>query len=106
MDEASVTYDLELVKLRRALHACAELADEEQQTAETVREFVARHAPTEIVTGLGGHGVAAVFDSGAPGPTAMLRAELDALPIAESIDVDHAARGEGVSHNRFRRWCR
>ena len=40
-------------------------------------------SPTRILTGLGGHGVAAVFDSGGEGATVLFRAELDALPIEQ-----------------------
>jgi len=90
--------DLELVKLRRALHAGAELSDEEEATAAQVEEFLRRYQPDELLTGLGGHGLAAVFGGAAPGPTVMFRAELDALPIDEGRALDHAAIREGVSH--------
>mgnify|MGYP002620054827 CR=1 FL=1 len=72
-----------LIALRHDLHRHPELSGQEGATAARI---VAALAGTgaRIVTGLGGTGVAAVFESGQPGPSVMLRAELDALPIVET----------------------
>lgn len=43
--------------------------------------FLADTRPDKVLAGLGGHGVAMVYDSGKPGPTVLFRSELDALPI-------------------------
>src|SRR5690606_31326309 len=48
--------------------------------------------------GMGGHGVAMVFDSGKPGPTVLFRSEIDALPIEELGDVAHRSLVPGKSH--------
>ena len=48
--------------------------------------------PDNIVTGLGGHGVAAIYEGCDPGPTVMVRAELDALPIEELSDAPHRSQ--------------
>jgi amidohydrolase len=77
---------------RRALHREPELSGEESGTAERVRAMLAATSPDLIVTGLGGHGVAAVYRGEEPGPTVMVRAELDALPIAEISDMPHRSR--------------
>ena len=87
-----------LVLLRRRLHALAELSGQEAQTASMVAEELARCRPDELITGLGGQGIAVVFQAEAPGPTVMLRAELDALPIDETLDLDHASFTPGVAH--------
>ena len=55
-------------------------------------------APDRIVTGLGGHGVAAIYDSGRPGPRVMLRAELDGLPIEETGAQRHRSEIPGKGH--------
>ena len=89
---------LDLVALRRELHRRPELAGGEAETARTIAEALQRFEPTRVITGLGGHGVAGVFDSGEDGPTVMLRAELDALPIAETNDLDYRSRTPGVGH--------
>lgn len=55
-------------------------------------------SPTRVLTGLGGHGVAAVFDSGKDGPTVLFRAELDALPIQECNNIQWSSQISGKSH--------
>jgi len=69
------------------------------ETAKTIVAALKRMCPTRILTGLGGHGVAAVFDSGSDGPTVLFRAELDALPIRERNDrIDWPSEVTGKSH--------
>lgn len=72
---------VELTAFRQVLHRHPEVSGDEAWTAVTIAE--ALPTPDRLVTGLGGHGVAAVYDSGQPGPTVMIRSELDALPILE-----------------------
>ena len=55
-------------------------------------------SPDRIVTGIGGHGVAALYDSGRPGPRVLLRCELDGLPITELSDRPHRSRIDGKGH--------
>jgi amidohydrolase len=86
------------VRLRRELHRTAELSGREEWTATLIREGLERLGPDEIVTGLGGHGVAATWRSGEPGPNVLLRCELDALPIADDPALPHASRTTGVAH--------
>lgn len=78
---------IELTEFRRALHRRPEVSGEEVETAKAIVAAVKLMRPTGILTGLGGHGVAAIFDSGKDGPTVLFRAELDALPIEERNDV-------------------
>jgi len=89
----------ELVALRRKLHAHAELAGEEVVTSRIIRDFVESHEPHELVTELGGAGLAAVFEGGEAGPSVMFRAEIDAVPVQESGDFDYRSRLLGVSHS-------
>ena len=72
---------MELTSFRRDLHRHPELSGEEAETARAIVAVLKPLNPTRVLTGLGGHGLAAVFDSGAGGPTVLFRAELDALPI-------------------------
>jgi len=90
---------VELTAFRRALHRKPEVSGEEVETAKTITAALEQLAPTRILTGLGGHGVAAVFDSGHAGPTVLFRAELDALPITEQNDaISWASEVVGKSH--------
>ncbi|MCW1930947.1 amidohydrolase [Pararhodobacter zhoushanensis] len=86
----------ELTEFRRALHRRPEVSGFEAETARSVT--AALPAADLVVTDLGGHGVAAVYDSGQPGPTVMIRSELDALPIVELGDLPYASETPGVAH--------
>ena len=72
-----------LVAFRRDLHRSPELSGEERGTAEAVRQFLAPTRPDRVVSGLGGEGVAFIYEGSESGPTLAFRAELDALPIEE-----------------------
>lgn len=89
-----------LVKLRRQLHAHPELSGKEAGTTACLREFLVTCNPQRLLDRLGGHGLAAIFTAPdqAEGPTIVLRAELDALPVAELGDRPHASRRAGISH--------
>ncbi len=89
---------IELTEFRRALHRHPEVSGEEVETARKITAALKSLSPTRILTGLGGHGVAAVFDSGKDGPTVLFRAELDALPIQERNDIPWASLTDGKSH--------
>lgn len=89
---------IELTAFRRALHKRPELSGEEVETARTIANALQALGPTQILTGLGGHGVAAVFDSGHPGPTVLFRAELDGLPIHEISDNPWRSEIDGKGH--------
>ena len=90
------------VELRHTLHRHPELSNEETGTAERIRDFLLAYSPDRIVTGLGGTGLAAIYDGGSPGPCLLFRAELDGLPIEEGGAVDPAcgylSENSGVSH--------
>lgn len=83
--------------MRHALHQQPELSGAEKLTALTLASRL-REYGAEVTEGLAGHGVLGVFDSGRSGPSLLLRAELDALPIDESIALPYASRTPGVSH--------
>lgn len=89
---------VELTAFRRELHRFPEVSGEERATADPVTTALRALAADQIVTGLGGHGVAAVFNGTADGPTVMFRAELDALPITELSDAPHRSTIAGRGH--------
>jgi amidohydrolase len=71
------------------LHQHPELSHHEHRTARSVAEELQKYGFT-VLTGIGGTGVVGVLANGA-GPTVLLRAELDALPIRENTGVDYAS---------------
>ncbi|NHT78390.1 amidohydrolase [Rhizobiaceae bacterium CRRU44] len=89
---------VELVAFRHDLHRHPEISGEERQTAARVQAHLAALKPDRIITGLGGHGVAAVFSGTAPGSTLLFRCELDALPIPEISDAPHRSDIPGKGH--------
>ncbi len=78
------------VSFRRALHARPETAFEEVETARAAAERM-RARGFAVRTGLGKTGVRAIFETGCPGRTVLLRADLDALPVAERTGLPFAA---------------
>lgn len=89
---------VQLTQWRRQLHQNPELSGQERATAATVHTALAQTGPDELLTELGGHGVAAVYCGQQAGPTVMLRCELDALPIRETGDVAHRSKTDGKGH--------
>lgn len=87
----------EMVSLRRDLHAHPETAFQEERTSRLVAERLADFG-LKVSTGAAETGVTAVIGGGAPGPTLMLRADMDALPIQETSDRPYASRTPGVMH--------
>lgn len=100
MLQPSLTDLTDLIELRHRLHQHPELSGSESETAERIVSFLQRYNPDKIYTGLGGTGVAAVFHGiTIEGPTIVFRAELDALPIAETNqDLDYKSVYDGTGH--------
>ena len=71
------------------LHQHPELSHQEHRTAERVASQLQKDG-FAVQTGIGGTGVVGVLSNG-DGPTVLLRAELDALPIREDTGVDYAS---------------
>ncbi|RRH76587.1 amidohydrolase [Falsigemmobacter faecalis] len=88
----------ELTEFRHHLHRHPEVSGEEAWTAEEIRKAMSALNPSQLLTGLGGHGVAAVFEGAEPGPTVLFRCELDALPIEELTGADFASEIPGKGH--------
>jgi len=87
-----------LIQLRHLLHRMPELSGQEEETAKRIQGFLKSYNPTQIITGLGGHGVAAVFQYFGSDPTILVRCELDALPIPEVNDFEHRSQADGIAH--------
>jgi hippurate hydrolase len=87
----------ELVALRRDLHAHPELAFEEHRTAGIVAAAL-RLIGLEVHEGIGATGVVGTLRNGLSAASIGLRADMDALPIAEQSLQAHASRHSGVHH--------
>jgi len=87
----------EVLELRRHFHRHPEMSFSEHETSRQLGERLRqlglelKPCPTET-------GVVALLDTGKPGKTVMLRADIDALPIHEESGVDFASRADGRMH--------
>ncbi len=80
-----------VVTWRRDFHQHPELSNREERTARIVTEHL-RVLGWEVRTGVAHHGVVAVLVGGKPGPVVALRADMDALPVTEEVDVPFASK--------------
>jgi amidohydrolase len=78
-----------LENLYRDLHSHPELSDQEHRTAAKAAEQL-EWAGCDVTTGVGGTGVVGVLRNG-DGPTVMLRADMDALPVREATGLPYAS---------------
>ncbi len=88
----------EIVNFRQQLHNSPELSGKETNTSNSVAHFLSKANPTELIRGIGGHGIAVTYDSGKPGATILFRADLDALPIQESNTFAYRSKYDGIAH--------
>ena len=87
-----------LIEARRYLHKFPELSGEEINTSVYIEKYLRGLKADEIITGIGGKGIAAVFRGKKRGKRILLRCELDALPIQESNTFMHKSKIGKVSH--------
>lgn len=87
----------ELVARRRDLHMHPELAFEEFRTAGIVADEL-RELGLEVQTGVGKTGVVGILEGEHDGPTVLVRADMDALPILEETGLPYASQTPGKMH--------
>lgn len=83
--------------LRRDFHRHPELGFQEYRTAGVVAREL-NSLGIEVTTGVGKTGVVGLIEGGRPGPTLMLRFDMDALPIVEATGAEYASLNQGVMH--------
>jgi len=91
---SSVLADLAAVRpwqedLYRDLHRHPELSHQEHRTAERVAERL-RQSGFRVYDGIGGTGVVGILANSA-GPTVLMRADMDALPVREATGLPYAS---------------
>ena len=87
----------DLIALYEHFHANPELSFQEHATAARLAEEM-RAAGFEVTEGVGGTGVVGVMRNG-DGPTVMLRADMDGLPVKEETGLPYASRATGESRD-------
>jgi amidohydrolase len=76
----------QVVAWRRDFHQHPELGNRETRTAKIIADEL-RRLGYEVTTGVAHTGVVAVLKGGKPGPVVALRADMDALPVTEQVDL-------------------
>ena len=105
IEDAARAVDAQVVEWRRDLHQNPELGNREFRTSQKVAEHL-KALGLEVKTGIAHTGVVGILRGGKPGPTIALRADMDALPVTEQVDLPFRStvtteyRGEkvGVMH--------
>ena len=87
----------EVAAHRHALHRIPETGFKEVKTAAYVSAQLAAIG-LEVRSGIAGTGVVGLLRTGRPGPTLMIRADMDALPIAEETGLAFASTHPGCMH--------
>jgi hippurate hydrolase len=88
----------EMAAWRRHLHAHPELGFDLHDTAAFVAARLRAFGVDAVHEGIAGTGIVALIDGQGAGPTIGLRADMDALPIAEATGADWASTRPGVMH--------
>ena len=97
IEDAANAIEAKLVGIRRDLHAHPETGFDTVRTAAAVA-IALSEAGIDHRTGVGRTGVVATIETGRPGPTLLLRADMDALPIHEQTGLPFASKIDGKMH--------
>ena len=87
----------EIVNLYKFLHSNPELSWQEDKTASHLADILEADG-YEVTRGVGKKGVVAILENG-KGPTLMIRADMDALPVEEKTNLKYASKVRQI--NRF-----
>ena len=96
--QAAETLRAQLILQRRDFHMHPELSNREERTSRIVAERLRALGLEDVKTGVGRYGVTALLKGAKPGPVVAVRADMDALPIQETIDVPYKSQTPGVKH--------
>ena len=92
IDTAAAALHDKVLAWRRDFHAHPELGNREFRTAAIVAEHLRALGFDEVRTGVAHTGVVGLLKGGLPGPVVALRADMDALPVAEETDLPFASK--------------
>ncbi|MDP9198745.1 MAG: amidohydrolase [Pseudomonadota bacterium] len=99
LDAAAAALVPQVIEWRRDFHRHPELANREFRTAAKVADHL-RSLGLEVRTGMAHTGVVALITGALPGPTILLRADMDGLPVTERTDVRFRSTATGEFRGR------
>ena len=91
VDAAAAALESQVIAWRRDIHQHPELSNREVRTGGIVADHL-RALGFAVQTGIAHTGVVGLLDTGKPGPVIALRADMDALPVAEQVDLPFASK--------------
>ncbi len=91
IDKMADEIDAKVIKWRRHLHANPELSNREFKTGEMVADHL-EALGIQVTRNFAKTGVKGVLVGGKPGPVVALRADMDALPVTERVDIPFASK--------------
>ncbi len=98
VDVAAAALEPKVIAWRRDFHQHPELSNREIRTADAVAGHL-RALGLAVQTGIAHTGVVGLLDSGKPGPVIALRADMDALPVTEQVDLPFASKERTMFNN-------
>jgi amidohydrolase len=94
IDRRARELESKVVGWRRDFHQNPELSNREFRTSKIVAEHLQKLG-MEVKTGVAHTGVVGVLKGGKPGPVVALRADMDALPVTEEVDLPFKSTAKG-----------
>ena len=91
LDAHAAAIEPDVIEWRRDIHANPELSNREFRTAALVADHL-RALGMEVRTEVAHTGVVGFLQGGKPGPVVALRADMDALPVTEMVDLPFASK--------------
>ena len=91
-------FDADMKKWRRNIHKNPELGLECYETASFIEARLREFGISEIQTGIAQSGLVAIIDGKENGDTIGLRADIDALPMTETTNLEYASNNSGLMH--------
>ncbi len=91
IDQRAKQVESKVIAWRRDIHQNPELSNRETRTAKLVADHL-HSLGLEVQTGVAHTGVVGLLKGDKPGPVVALRADMDALPVVEEVDVPFASK--------------
>ncbi len=92
IDAAAKSVEAQVIAWRRDIHEHPELGNREFRTGKLVAEHLRKLGFDEVRTDVAHTGVVGLLKGALPGPVVALRADMDALPVAEEVDLPFASK--------------
>ncbi len=94
VDKKADAIENKVITWRHHIHEYPELSNREFETAKYVEKHL-QSLGLEVRTGIAHTGVVGILNTDKPGPTVALRADMDALPVAERVNIPFASKAKG-----------